>query len=114
MKIHTDLDQSDTLTSILPLDSADMCWKAIFGKNNIIITNYVPEFIPFKLYSGIGTPCWSLTGLLNACSIRTLDISDGPEKRFRAYGSDHFSEWHDNPIDACYELILKLHNKNLI
>lgn len=112
MKIHTDLAQSNTLASILSIDSADMCWKTIFEKNNII-TNYV-ELIPYKLYSGIGTPCWSLTGLLNACSIRTLDISDGPEKKFRAYGLNHFSEWHNNPIDACYELILKLHNKNLI
>lgn len=111
MKIHTDLVQSNTLASILSLDSADMCWKSTFEKNNII---YVPEFIPYKLYSGIGTPCWSLTGLLNAYCIRTLDISDGPEKMFRAYGLDHFSEWYDDPIDACYELILELHNKNLI
>ena len=57
-------------------------------------------------------PCWSLAALLNVLPSATLDSSDDHHYRIHCMG--RYTEWYDNAIDACYEMILKLHElKNL-
>lgn len=127
MKAFTDISQSKKLAEILPLESADQTWArmAIAGANLD-----VPEEVqykhngdmPFKYYSGICTPCWSLVALLGVLPNKlqiVLAINDfqGDRKEKYVIGSvehDKYDCYADNPVDACYELILKLHELNLL
>ena len=135
MKSYTDLEQSKKLAEILPLDTADQVYERwVIGAENLD----VPEEMLYKhngdmsfiFCSSIGIPCWSLTALLdllpNNEHIETT-ISRG------SWGIDTFEYlniWRceyedtenqtefnisaDNPVDACYEMILKLHELKLL
>lgn len=122
MKSYTDLVQSKKLAEILPLESADQTWTRI----DIAGANLdVPEKLqyrhngdmPFQYYSGIGTPCWSLASLLDVLpkNLHTV-LAIGEQDKY-AIGSTDTNKYDciaDNPIDACYELIIKLHEQNLL
>jgi len=124
MKAYTDLEQSEKLAEILPLESADQTWaRIVIAGANLD----VPEELqykhngdmPFKYYSGVGVPCWSLVALLDVIPQVKLDnIMQYNKKHWRCcsyFASDwHNSDWYDNPIDACYEMILKLHEQKLL
>ena len=128
IKAYTDLQQSKKLAEILPLESADQTWAriAIAGANLD-----VPEEMqyrhngdmPFQYYSGIGTPCWSLAALLDVLPIldnRSPVIPKTFDGKYRvvyhstAYERGIFTHDYDNPIDACYEMIIKLKESNLL
>ena len=125
MKSYTDLEQSKKLAEILPLESADQTWAriAIAGANLD-----VPEELqyrhngdmPFQYYSGIGIPCWSLAALLGVLPFPQLSKDKlGSGKvgwMVDVYpdSSNPASCWHDNPIDACYEMIVKLHERKVL
>ena len=127
MKVFTDISQSKKLAEILPLESADQTWaRIVIAGANLD----VPEELqyrhngdmPFKYYSGIGVPCWSLAALLDVLPNKlqiALAINDfqGDRKEKYSIGSvehDKYDCFADNPVDACYELILKLHELNLL
>ena len=57
-------------------------------------------------------PCWSLAALLGVFPTFTIDSSD--DHYFRVHCYIYFSEWHNNPVDACYEMILKLHELKML
>lgn len=118
MKSYTDIKQSKKLAKILPSESADMYYAYD-----------IPYAIPYK--NGIGTeePCWSLTGLLSVLP-KEIEI-DGQhyapclfpvqDKWLLKlwYNSNYtitspISIFSDNPVDACYEMIIKLHKLNLL
>ena len=125
MKSYTDLEQSRTLAEILPKVTADQTWQrvAIAGANL-----GVPEEIqyrhngdmPFQIYSGIGIPCWSLAALLDVLPediienyyVPNLQKENG--KYSIAYGNEELLCIADNPIDACYGMILKLHELKIL
>ena len=121
IKSYTDIKQSEKLAEILPPESADMChvktcilddldWRFDDKALPLLLGN-----TPLSEMSRSTLPCWSLTALLNILSPdATLDISEGPEKYYRLHCNERFSEWYDNPIDACYEMILKLNTLNLL
>lgn len=95
MKAFTDIEQSRKLAEILPLESADMC----FNDNE---------------------PCWSLAALLEILPDGT-DVVKGKadtkeEKYMCTVGikKDIISTFADNPVDACYEMILKLHELKVV
>lgn len=122
MKAYTDIEQSKKLAEILPMDSADQTWE------RIAISSVAPESlqyghnsdIPFQFYDGIGVPCWSLAALLDVLPFPNLSKDKlGIDKEgwmVSAFPNDcrYDSCWHDNPVDACYEMIVKLHEINLL
>lgn len=58
-------------------------------------------------------PCWSLAALLNILpSIQELCSST--DHYYRIMCMNLVSEWHDNAVDACVEMIDKLHKKELL
>ena len=67
-------------------------------------------------------PCWSLAALLGVFCCAELEKDygtwdDAPNLfyRVKVYKLDAYvTNWHDNPIDACYEMILKLHERKLL
>ena len=133
MKSFTDLPQSKKLAEILPIESADMHYvrkrydfmgnpvdgewsHPKYGNTNSKYANYIVQ--NFESYERI--PCWSLASLLNILDYPQLSKDKiGDEKvgwMVSVYPDNcrYDSTWYDNPIDACVEMILKLHEVNLI
>ena len=107
-KICTSLEQSKKLLELgINANTADM--EYMFLKRDNSIVSRVP-FIkdgyeePDCSYNMV--PCWSLTGLLRILPSASLDSSD--DHYFRLYCMEKFSEWYDNPIDAVFEMIIRL------
>ena len=108
IKSYTDIEQSNELVEILPIESADM-W--FYPYPNDEYWYEVPNMgNADKKYNQL--PCWSLAALLNVLPSATLDSSN--DHHFRIHCMKRYTEWYDNAVDACYEMILKLHElKNL-
>lgn len=124
-KICTDIEQSKKLAEILPLESADMSYTLDFnsGMYGISTTSYkrwiVPKYAQPDNGFGQVIPCWSLAALLSV--LPRIDIEkeiwfdDTYDYRVKAYIDDGYvGDWFDNPIDACYDMIIKLHEDKLL
>lgn len=114
MKSYTDLEQSHKLAEILSLDSADMSWvscddgrqKYYQAENRKIILMYEKKH---------WIPCWSLAALLNVLPQGTRLLKSAIDETYHCdCPKGNVNEWFDNSVDACYEIILKLHELNLL
>lgn len=117
MKSYTNIEQSQKLAEILPIESADVFYTLI------------DQGLYLEVKQGIepskdDIPCWSLTALLDVLP-KNLDIGRPVlATNYRGYyWVSYFDEYmkekftskiYNNPIDACYEMILKLHEQNLL
>lgn len=137
MKAYTDIEQSKKLAKILPLESADMHWQYIEEDNGQMQWFCLPK--DFSINQHDSFPCWSLAALMNVLP-RYLNYNDDKcplnlctldfENQYR---KDHcwiIGYWdydeeceeynfqievrEDSLIDACYELVLKLHERKLL
>lgn len=121
IKSHTDLEQSKVLTKILPLESADMYWYlATKGNHKAIFNEGYNEYGDFEL------PCWSLAALLGVLTMITKGkdtanpfIAKTPDNEYYVVYATSTKEVdgsgiYDNPVDACYEMIIRLHELNLL
>ena len=114
MKAYTDLEQSKKLAEILPIESADMYWWSS-GKDYYIEAIDDGDFIENR-----DIRAWSLSALLDVLPFPQLSkdkLGSGKEGWMVSVYPDNCrydSCWHDNPIDACYEMIIKLHELNLL
>ena len=112
MKSYTDLSQSRKLAEILPLKSADMFWYLATKGNPVAGFNE-----GYNEYGDFELPCWSLAALLNVLEHPRCFQGGRPTYWFcGCSGKDKL--YHeveaDNPVDACYEMILKLHELKLL
>jgi len=112
-KSYTDLEQSRKLAEILPLDSADMYY--INGDiDKIMLRKWEND-----MHDEDDIPCWSLAALLKI--IPDVVVSTMKENSNKW----EIASWNgidldqiisiddfDNPVDACYEMVLKLHELN--
>ena len=114
MKSYTDLEQSKKLAEFLPLESADMYWDLISKEKYAKVNN---------IGHCLGKTCvyaWSLAALLDVLPYPQLSkdkLGSGKVGWMVSVYPDNCrydSIWHDNPVDACYEMILKLKEKNLL
>lgn len=119
MKAYIDIEQSKKLATILPIDSADMCYR-IVAYNPNDTHEYQPYCFVGTLESDIS--CWSLAALLEVMPKQlgryTLTfywcddswccsyIDDGSEIKETSSAN--------NPVDACYEMIIKLNKRKLL
>lgn len=115
MKSYTDIEQSKKLAEILPIESADMCYlsyESLFPKinyNGIVFFNSEEEK-PSTII-----PCWSLATLLKVIPYPELREQYNGNWTCRVSNANTTFLWEDdNPINACYEMILKLKEKNLL
>lgn len=130
MKSYTDIEQSKKLAEILSLESADSHYvrqthdfrgntvdgkwsHPKYGNPNSRYANYIVQ--NFSSYETI--PCWSLAVLLSVLPYPSL------HKTFSGWRCDSYNkegttcklgESSDNPIDACYETIMKLHELKML
>lgn len=118
---HTSLEQSQKLAEILPLESADMCWtnhcygpiRSSMTASAKTIKEYKELLTRFTDLTSIDVfyPCWSLAALLNV--LPNYHITNNGITGVVLWSLDTYSKEHDNPVDACYEMILKLHKQNI-
>lgn len=120
IKNYTSLEQSKVLNKILPLESADMHYHYDndFGELESIPT-ITEEDDHFKLFQ-LDIPCWSLAALLEIIPGSELSKSEEKGKwEASAWKDPEFEllmrvEGFDNPIDACYDMILKLRELKIL
>ena len=127
IKSYTDLEQSKRLAEILTLESADMNWHELPS------IGYFVRAFPYKHDNGATEgifPCWSLAALLgvlpNGKDVSTtlsrggwnIELVEYVDKWWCEYEDEahtkEFSVSADNPVDACYEMILKLHELKML
>lgn len=127
MKSYTSLEQSRKLAGILPLESADMLFQ--LGEDKYADSIRVP--LTKKHWEQMMpdiNPCWSLAALLSVLPKKCYPVKDHetnlilgkPKDKWCALywdvtGMQHGEETlADNPVDACYEMILKLHEFKML
>ena len=131
IKSYTDLSQSKTLSKILPLESADMEYLAI-KENGLLVANVpfvkddseVEDSAYSHTYDRIA--CWSFAALLDVIPKRIKDYNvlriDNSNNDFAIwYVEIGFGVNKDLPdittesaVDACYEMIIRLTELNLL
>lgn len=133
MKAYTDIEQSKKLAEILSIESADMSWVE---KGNAKRTWYDAENIRIttKYEKKYYIPCWSLAALLDVLPTYLFEFDRGID--LNVYPNLNGRGWHcsympncienmktdkfklitsgDTLVDACYEMILKLHEQKLL
>ena len=130
MKAYTDLGQSKRLAEILPLESADMEYLTIKETGSFVGTvpfvkddSEVENSAYSHTYNRIA--CWSLAVLLDVLSKTAHFIDEDGAVDLSSYKN---IEWNCglintadleastslNPVDACVEMIMKLHELNLL
>ena len=122
MKSYTDLEQSKKLAEILPVESADMhYWKRTWRENDYAISvGHSKEWQEGFESKGVKyIPCWSLSALLDLCPTingKQPILTRGKlTSLWYCYYEDEIdTQTYDNPIDACYEMITRLNELNLL
>ena len=117
IKSYSDLQQSKKLAEILPIESADMYypWYIEEDRDNIKSGHRIsiPSVGNFIHKVNI-LPCWSLASLIGVLPEKYTElIKEGGMYRIIIKDSYMTSLFY-NPVDACYEMILKLHELNLL
>lgn len=121
IKNCTDLPQSKKLAEFLLLESADMCFN-ISQRSNMpplmIPYSKFNEFFNMEKTPDFLIPCWSLTALLEELNRNCWNVSlkcCGAEWDMTYDdGEIYISVPSDYAIDACYGLIIKLHEQKLL
>lgn len=135
-KAYTSVKQSKKLAEILPHKTADNTYeRVVIAGCNLGIPEeqqYVHRDIPFTYFSGVGVPCWSLAALLSVLPFHLIVNNQGYAFsmhkglnidgktymiRYNIFNTDiclYSTDYYNNPVDACYEMILKLHELNLL
>ncbi len=119
IKSYTDIEQSRKLAEFLPIESADM---GLYYNSN-------PNAARNQMWAGTKAenadiPCWSLAALLSILP-ETITSNEGIafklniKKNIIEYSNPSLyliykSVKSDNPVDACYEMILKLHKLKVL
>lgn len=114
MKAYTDLQQSKKLAEILPLESADMLFQ--LGEDKYADSIRIPLTKEhWKQMMPDIKPCWSLAALIEALPKVYLlkPILDLEENSILYSGTD-LDVRADNIIDACVEMIVKLHELEML
>ena len=142
MRGYTTVEQSKKLAEILPIESADMHYvrkthdfmgnpidgewsHPKYGNPNSKHANYIVQ--NFESYERI--PCWSLAALLEQLDDEITD-EDGNDYnltivkenlQYQLYYHDSWgqvddieTDYYDDLVDACYEMIIKLHEQKLL
>ena len=132
MKSFTDIEQSRKLAKILPIESADMkwfFWKEEIDAPKLPTFGYGKDAAEFyKDTEAVYLPCWSLAALFGVIPQTIFDgeyvinITEGGAYKWvitydhyenRSSSGYEVDSGADNLVDACYELVLKLHELKL-
>ena len=126
IKAYTDVEQSKRLAKILPIESADMYYEPSTG---FCTEPSEAKIGDIKYAHPKSIRCWSLAALLEQLPYELCD-DDGNSTYLEIYKEDDVyqlayedrhedfesieTERYEHFVDACYEMILKLHEFNLL
>lgn len=124
MKSYTDLEQSKKLAEFLQLESADMYYSTHPLDNYYNHTPYIGKYS--AMHNQI--PCWSLAALLNVLPDEITDDDNVYRNMVFHLKGKYIIQYPalttlwpsllsveaTNIIDACYEMILKLHEHKML
>lgn len=121
-KICTSKEQSKKLIELgIDVNTADMFWTYDFTVNDINGINVISNKLKPEEND---IPCWSLSALLDVLPKYIGDYSKCLYYDVGGYYCGYMDDGNfmltieetnaDNPIDACVEMILKLHEKDLL
>jgi len=137
IKSYTDLSQSKVLATILPLESADACWTnhlfdSLLSSWRIKSTTpqeYKALLDRFVVRGYLIEPCWSLASLLEQFPYELCD-DDGnslyleinkEDDIYQLVYADRYGDFesietdrHEHFVDACYEMVIRLRELNLL
>ena len=134
VKACTSLEQSERLMGILPPESADMkwhFWKSEIDAPKLPTFRYSKDAETCKSSEAVYLPCWSQTALYDRLPVIIGNVLEKNALRLRMdKGETDFNVWYENidthyvedgldvvesnPVDAYYEIIIKLHERKLI
>jgi hypothetical protein len=129
IKVYADIEQSKKLAGILPLESADGFWvyHEYWYSEGDEWEGYedYPRAEPYLEYTRkenewkedkSDIPCWSLTALFKLLPKSAQLEKGNVTELYRVILPVELetSDWHIDPVDACVEMIEKLHELNLI
>lgn len=118
MKSYTDIEQSKKLAEILPVESADGFYEA---QHNPLTDKW--EYILFTgnkwASEEVVIPCWSLAALIETMPeilIERVKAQDGYDGYYYFVTYEELIKvpYKKELIDACVEMILKLHEEKLL
>ena len=125
MKSFTDLEQSKKLAEFLSSESADMHYNNGSCRGVDYTEHFSAELMPYQealylmkihktnfMFQVI--PCWSSTALLEVIRNNGRYELQMYEGGYYFEANGFMTESYFNPVDACYDLILKLHELNLL
>jgi len=115
-KICTSIEQSKKLVELgIDVSTADMSWVSNgLGKpfaRTIPVKGDPEEHL---------LPCWSFAALFGVLPDDTDIVKDNADTENEKYmctvgiKDGIISTFGNNPVDACYEMILKLHEQNIL
>lgn len=106
MKAYTDSEQSKKLAEMLPLESADMFY---WCGEDVRLGNYKAMDLDFDI------PCWSLAALLDILpSVKALVHVKGIGFGYQCICKDIDTGFYNNSVDACVEMIMRLHELKIL
>ena len=125
MKSYTSLEQSKKLAEFLPIESADVHWQYIEEDNGQLQWFCFPK--DFSINENESILAWSLNSLIYILP-DTITDEDGTifglniKKNFIEYYNPSmgalYATYHsiiaEDLVDACYEMILKLHELKML
>jgi hypothetical protein len=124
IKSYTDISQSKKLAEILPLESADMMYHSVeneYGTGAFVaISKVITNGFRNDDFYIDDIPCWSLVALLDILPNDSDVVKDKADTENEKYmctvgiADDIISTFGNNPVDACYEIILKLHELKML
>lgn len=127
IKAYTDVEQAKQLAKILPIETADMCYMEYATSDDPTLRYegqppMVLGDIPITEIDVVCIPCWSLAVLYAILPYEVKD--DGDIYRLQLFHLKtkyvvsypmlttlwpiFAQEEGDNPVDACYKMIIKL------
>lgn len=123
IKSYTDISQSKKLAEFLPLESADMRYKEYTSSLDYSSKHCDVPSIGCPHSKDI--PCWSLSALLGVLPKEIVYDKGLVFLEFHAWNNSFeyinnadytlcVTKSYDNPIDACVDMIEKLHELSLL
>lgn len=116
MKSYTDLEQSKKLAEILPIESANCFWDYNEMQKFHRISWFEDGFNKeSQLRLNENNVCaWSLAALLDVLPNYQLQTQDDGTGLLCSCNGRFNIVTADNPVDACVDMIEKLHELNLL
>lgn len=115
IKSYTSLEQSKKLAEILPLESADMFYTLEDFVDEDTGDVFSVEKISFGHPSDKEIGCWSLAALLDVLPQGTRILKSLTNNTYHCdCPKENIDKWFDNPVDACYDMIIYLNELKML